>query len=376
MRRLAHAVAGWHLWPMLWKELVQMRRDRLTLVMMTGVPVLQLLLFGYAIRTEVRHLPTVVLDDSRTAESRRLASALQNTGNFTVVGEVPDRAALDRRIVRGDAVAGLVIPARYASDLKRGRPAAAQLVIDASDPMTASAAVSAAALVATVQAVEQRAGPARPAPVTLAVRPRFNPALRSAVHVVPGIIGVLLSLTMLLVMSMAVVRERERGTLEQLVVTPIGKTSLMLGKLLPFAAVGYVQMTNVLLFGWLLFDVPVRGSVALLYLLTAPFVVAMLGLGLLVSTVVRTQAQAMQVGFFLMLPNILLSGFMFPREAMPDAARLLGWALPLTHYLQVLRGVMLRGAGLAELWPQTAVLSLFAVGLVMVSVRRFAKTLE
>ena len=376
MRRLANAMAGWHLWPMLWKELVQMRRDRLTLVMMTGVPVLQLVLFGYAIRTEVRHLPTVVLDESRTAESRRLASTLQNTGNFAVVGEVRDRAAMDGHIVRGDAVAGLVIPARYASDLKRGRPAAAQLVIDASDPMTASAAVSAATLVATVQAAEQRPAAARAAPVTIAVRPRFNPALRSAVHVVPGIIGVLLSITMLLVMSMAVVRERERGTLEQLVVTPIGRTSLMLGKLLPFAAVGYVQMTNVLLFGWLLFDVPVRGSVTLLYLLTAPFVIAMLGLGLLVSTVVRTQAQAMQVGFFLMLPNILLSGFMFPREAMPDAARVLGWALPLTHYLQVLRGVMLKGAGLADLWPQTTVLALFAVGLVTVSVQRFAKTLE
>ena len=370
-------VRGWLLWPMLRKELVQMRRDRLTLAMVVGVPVLQLLLFGYAIRTEVRHLPTVVLDESRTRESRALVAAIRNTGSFDVVGAAADREAVARAVRRGDAAAAIVVPPAYASDLRRGR-ATAQLVVDASDPMASSAAISAAglAVAAHARSVAAERGPVRPPPVELRVRPWYNPALRSAVHVVPGIVGVLLSLTMLLVTSMAVVRERERGTLEQLVVTPLDRTSLMLGKLLPFAAVGYVQMTNVLVFGWLLFDVPVRGSVALLYLLTLPFVVAMLGLGLLVSTVVRTQAQAMQVGFFLLLPNILLSGFMFPREAMPAPAAALGLLLPLTYYLRVLRGVLLKGAGVDALWPEGLALTAFAAALVLVSVQRFTKTLE
>ncbi len=382
LRRPWEGVRGWLLWPMLWKEFVQMRRDRLTLGMMIGVPVLQLLLFGYAIRTEVRHLPLVVLDESRTQQSRALVAALANTGNFDVVGAATDRAAITHAVLRGEASAGLVIAATYASDLKRGRPAQAQLLVDASDPMASAAAISAASLTAMAHGMAVAGVGRAPAaaqgagPITLTVRPWYNPALRSAVHIVPGIVGVLLSLTMLLVTSMAVVRERERGTLEQLVVTPIDKTSLMLGKLLPFAAVGYVQMTNVLLFGWLLFEVPMRGSLPLLYLLTAPFIVAMLGLGLLVSTLARNQAQAMQVGFFLMLPNILLSGFMFPREAMPEPAQWIGALLPLTYYLQVLRGVLLKDAGLEALWPDAAALTAFAVVLVAVSVRRFAKTLE
>lgn len=369
---------GWLLWPMLRKELLQMRRDRFTLALMIGVPVLQLLLFGYAIRTEVRHLPTVVLDQSRTAESRALVAALRNTGSFDVVGSAADRAEVERLVRRGDAAAAIVVPPSFASAVKRGRTARAQLVVDASDPMASSTAIAAAGLAATAhgRAVLAARGQAPPPGIALQVRPWYNPALRSAVHVVPGIIGVLLSLTMLLVTSMAVVRERERGTLEQLVVTPLDRTSLMLGKLLPFAGVGLVQMTNVLVFGWLLFDVPMRGSLPLLYLLTVPFVVAMLGLGLLASTIARTQAQAIQVGLFLLLPNILLSGFMFPREAMPAPAAALGLLLPLTYYLKVLRGVLLKGAGLEALWPEALAMTAFAVGLVLVSVRRFAKTLE
>ena len=208
------------------------------------------------------------------------------------------------------------------------------------------------------------------------LRPWYNPALRSAVYIVPGIIGVLLSFTMILVTSMAIVRARERGTLEQLMVTPINKTSLMLGKILPFVLVGYVQMTLILLLGWMLFDTPIRGSVALLYGIAFTFIVANLGLGLFVSTMVRTQAQAMQLSFFLLLPNILLSGFMFPREAMPDAARWLGLALPLTHFLGVLRGILLKGIGFDYLWRDTLVLAGFAVVLVALSVRRFSKTIE
>jgi ABC-2 type transport system permease protein len=281
--------------------------------------------------------------------------------------------ALPSLIGRGTARAALVIPPTYATDLARRRGATAQLIVDASDPLASQAAMSGAALAAAAHGagLQQAA-----APLELRVRPWYNPAGRSAVFIVPGVVGVLLAMTMLLITAMAVVRERERGTLEQLIVTPIGKTSLMLGKLLPFVLVGYVQMTNVLLLGWLLFRVPVRGSLPLLYLLTVPFIVAMLGLGLLVSTAARNQAQAIQVGFFLMLPNILLSGFMFPREAMPEAAQWLGLALPLTYYLRILRGVLLKGVGFEALWPDALALSIFGVVLVAVSVRLFAKTLE
>jgi ABC-2 type transport system permease protein len=196
------------------------------------------------------------------------------------------------------------------------------------------------------------------------------------VYIVPGIIGVLLSMTLLLIMSMAVVRERERGTFEQLIVTPIDKTSLMLGKIVPFVVVGYVQMTVILALGTLLFRTPIRGSIALLYAITLAFMMANLAIGLLVSTVARTQTQAMQLGFFFLLPNILLSGFMFPREAMPEVAQWMGALLPLTYYLDVLRGILLKGIGIEYLWRQTLVLLAIAVVLFAISVRRFRKTIE
>lgn len=363
--------------PMLWKEMVQLRRDRFTLAMMLGIPAMQLVLFGYAIRTEVRHLPTVVLDESGTPESRALVSVLRNTGNFDVTEWVSNRAELADRIEGGDASAGLVIPRDYMRDIKRGRTASAQMIVDAADPMASSAAMSGAA----------RAGAARGAvlsgqrgsaqsPLEVRVRPWYNPGMRDAVYIVPGIIGVLLSLTMVLITSIAIVRERERGTLEQLIVTPIDKTSLILGKLVPFLLIGFVQMSVILFLGWLLFDIPVRGSLTLLYGMAFAFIVANLGLGLLMSTLVRSQLQAMQLGFLFLLPNILLSGFMFPRSAMPVPAQWLGSTLPLTYFLEVLRGVLLKGVGFGHLWQEGLVLTLFAVGLVALSVNRFSKTIE
>ena len=200
--------------------------------------------------------------------------------------------------------------------------------------------------------------------------------LESSTYIVPGIIGVLLSITMVIITAMAVVRERERGTLEQLIVTPIDRTSLMLGKIVPFLLVGYVQITVILLLGRLVFDVPLRGSLPLLYLMAFPFIVASLGIGLFFSTLVQTQAQAMQAGFMFILPNILLSGFMFPRAAMPEAAQWIGLAFPLTYFLEILRGILLRGVGATALWPELAALCTFAVVIVALSVRRFHKTLD
>jgi ABC-2 type transport system permease protein len=359
-------------WPMLWKEFTQLRRDRLTFAMMTVLPAVQLALFGYAIRTEVRHLPTVVLDQSLSRESRELLSVITNTGNFDIVGRVSSRAELAEQIGRGRASAAVVIPPDYATNVKRHRQATAQVIVDAADPLSSQAALSGASLAGAVQSA-RLARPGASPPLDVRVRPWYNPTSDSATYIVPGIIGILLSLTLILIMSMAVVRERERGTLEQLIVTPISKASLMFGKITPFVIVGYVQMTVVIVLGALLFSVPVRGSLPLLYLLSFAFIVANLGIGLLISTVTRTQTQAMQLGFFFLLPNILLSGFMFPREAMPRIAQWLGLTLPLTYYLNVVRGVLLKGSGLAYLWRDSLILVLFAAAMMAVSVRRFSK---
>ena len=367
--------------PMLRKEFIQMRRDRFTLAMLIGIPAVQLVLFGYAVQTEVRNVPTVVLDESRTAQSRRFVEIMRNTGNFEIVGAASDRTDVREAIERGDAAAAIIVPPQFASDLKRGRTAQAQMIVDAADPLSSAAAIGAASIAGARAGAELSGRPVRaaaaPAPaVDVRVRPWYNPDADSATYIVPGIIGVLLTLTMVAITSAAIVRERERGTLEQLVVTPIGKTSLMLGKTIPFALVGYVQITVILLLGRLLFDVPIRGSIPLLYLLSAPFIIASLGAGLFISTLTRTQLQAMQLSFFFVLPNILLTGFMFPRAAMPDVAQWIGAVLPLTYFLTVMRGVLLKGVSLGDLWMEALVLTSFAVLLVSLSVRKFHKTVE
>ncbi|MEX2182483.1 MAG: ABC transporter permease [Gemmatimonadaceae bacterium] len=376
---LLHRLRRSPFWPMLWKEFIQMRRDRLTFGMVTLFPAIQLVLFGYAIQTDVRNLPTVVLDDSRTTESRLLVQTLANTDVFRIIGEVPDRAAMQDAIESGRANAALVIPPEYARQIAAGATARAQLIVDAADPQSSGAALSGAQLAAQARGVAITAarlgGPLDP-PVDLRVRPWYNPAQRSAVFIVPGVIGILLTLTMTLITSTAIVRERERGTLEQLIVTPIDKTSLMLGKVVPFILVGYIQMSVVLGLGWLIFDIPLRGSLVLLYLLTSAFIVASLGVGLLISTLARSQSQAMQMSFFFLLPNILLSGYIFPRAAMPEPAQWVGLLLPLTYFLQVLRGILLKGVGIEHVWRNSLWLAVFAVILLTISVRRFSKTIE
>jgi ABC-2 type transport system permease protein len=373
---LRERLTGLPFWAMLRKEFIQMRRDRGTLGLMIGIPAIQLVMFGYAIQTEVRHLPTIVLDESRSPESRRFIQAMLNTGNFDLGGTAASREELGQRIAGGEARAAIIIPPDFQRDIKRGRPAQAQIIVDAADPLASSAAISGAALAGAIRSQALAAEAGAGSGIEVRVRPWYNPTARSAVYIVPGIIGVLLSITMIVIASIALVRERERGTLEQLVVTPIGKTSLMLGKIIPFLLVGYVQITVILLLGRLLFDVPIRGSVATLYLVALPFVVANLAIGLFVSTVVSTQAQAMQLGFLLLLPNILLSGFMFPREAMPEPAQWIGAALPLTYFLEVMRGILLKGTGLRLLWPEALALVGFSVGLIGLSVVRFRKSVE
>jgi ABC-2 type transport system permease protein len=367
----------WTVWPMLWKEFLQLRRDRLTFAMMTGLPAIQLLLFGYAIQTDVRRLPTVVVDDSRTSESRALVQVLANTDNFRIITAVPDRAVARRWIERGAARVALVIPPDYQRNIRGGHTGTAQLLIDAADPQSSGAAIAGAQLAAQARGAQLLAAryQLKP-PVEIRVRPWYNPAQKSAVFIVPGIVGILLTITMTLITSVAIVRERERGTLEQLIVTPIGKVSLMMGKLLPFVLVGYVQMTVILALGVAFFKIPIAGSLLLLYALALVFILASLGVGLLISTVARSQAQAMQLSFFFMLPNILLSGYIFPRAAMPEPAQWVGALLPLTYFLDILRGVLLKGVGVQDLWQQLGALTTAAALLFAVSVRRFSKTLD
>ena len=373
---LRDRIAGDTLWPMLWKEFVQMRRDRFTLAMMVGLPAIQLLLFGYAIRTEVRHLPTVVLDESRTTESRALVDAIRNTGNFDVVGEVRGRDDMKHRVERGEARAAVIIPPDYEDNIKRRRTAQAQVIVDAADPLASSAAIAGATLAGQARSAALSPASRRVQPIDVRVRPWYNPALESSIYIVPGVIGLLLTLTLTMITSMALVRERERGTLEQLIVTPISKTGVMVGKVLPFALVGYVQVTVILILGRFVFDVPIRGSIPLLYLITAPYVIASLAFGLFVSTVARTQVQAMQLSFFFVMPTVMLSGFMFPREAMPAFAQWIGAAFPITPYLRVLRGILWTGVGMDALWRDTLALAAFAIVLLVFSVRRFQKNIE
>ena len=365
-------------WPMFRKEFVQMRRDRLTLGLMTGVPVLQLLMFGFAIQTDVRHIPTVVLDESRTPESRDLVAAFENTGSFRIIGHTDGRPDLDAAIARGQAQAGIIVPQDYPRDLARGVTATVQVIVDASDPLSSQSALAAAAGVGEVRnlgILAARAG-GGVVPLEVRVRPRYNPGLRSPNYIVPGLIGVILTITMVLITAMAIVRERERGTLEQLIVTPVTKTELMLGKITPYIGVGLVQMTVVLSVGHFVFAVPLTGSLLLLYAVALLFIVASLALGLFISTLVQTQQQAMQMSFFWFLPNILLSGFMFPRQAMPLVFQWISLCLPLTHFLKVQRGILLKGVGLEAIWPQALVLCGFAVALITLAVRRFHKTLD
>jgi ABC-2 type transport system permease protein len=365
-----------------WKEFIQMRRDKATLRMMLFVPVMQLVLFGYAITTDVRNLPTVVFDQNRTQESRDFVQRLIATGNFKLGKEVFSYGAALDRVNQGRARAAVIIPSDYAQSLKSGRSAAVQVLVDATDPTASQAAIGAAQLVGqrqSLEILESRVGAGaltEAPPIDVRVRPLYNPALKNALFMVPGIIGALLSNMLIITTAMAVVRERETGTLEQLIVTPLTRTQIMLGKIAPYLLVGYVQMTTVLFAGSLLFHVPIRGSVFLIYAVSLLFITASLGLGLYFSTVARTQAQAMQASMFVLLPNMMLSGFMFPREAMPMGARWIGWVLPLTYYLQVLRGIILKGVGLASIWPQTLALAGFAALLFTLSVQRFHKQLE
>ena len=363
-----------------WKELLQLRRDRLTLAMMVALPVVQLLLFGYAINTDVRHLPMVVYDQDESAQSRDLWRSLEATGFYDVRGHVHGYDEIDRVLRSGGARVALVVPPRYGADVGSARPTTVQLIVDGSDPQVVASATNTAASLISARSGElllTRLGGApgdhRRAPIELEPSIRYNPDLRTAVYVVPGLIGVILTMTMVMLTAMAIARERERGTLEQLIVSPVGTVELLIGKIVPYIAIGYVQMILVLVLGRLVFGISIAGSIPVLFGVTFFFIAANLALGLFFSTLAKTQQQAMQMSFFFLLPNILLSGFMFPFEAMPRPAQWLSQGLPLTHFLRIVRGLVLKGSGLADLMVEVLWLMAILVALVMLSALRFRK---
>ena len=362
-----------------YKELLQLRRDRMTLSMVVMLPIFQLLIYGYGINTDVRHIQTVVYDQDDSTLSRNLARSMAATGFYDLVGRVRSYPQLQQALVSGEARAGLVFPVGFSRMVKSGRTAPLQLVIDGTDPQTvASALETAASLFAArsgelkVQALG-RQGVALKEPLRLEPAVLYNPERRSAVNIVPGLIGILLTMTMTMFTAMALARERERGTMEQLIVTPIRSLELMIGKIAPYVGIGYIQMTIVLALGYATFRVPIVGSLPLLYALAFMFMVANLAIGLVFSTIAQTQQQAMQMSVFFLLPNILLSGFIFPFDAMPVAIQWLSQSLPLTHFLRIVRGVVLKGAGLAELYGELVWLTAMMLGLIAVASLKFQK---
>lgn len=361
-----------------WKEFLQLSRDRLTLRMIVMVPILQTLIFGYAINYDVKHLSTVVLDECRSYDSRELVSKLTASEYFRVVGHVDSLDALGRELDAAHASVGLVIDRDYGKSRRRGAPARAFLVVNASDTTTASQAMSIASGVASslsIQTLARRAGwTSRDLPVDLRVRPWYNPDLRTATFIIPGLIAIILTFTLIQFTAGAIVRERERGTLEQLQVTPVTRAELIVGKILPFMVIGYLQLTLTVLLMRFLFRIPIRGSVVELYLVGFLFIAAVLGLGMLISTVAKTQMQATQMSTFFLLPFVFLSGYVFPIDGMPPVFQAVSRVIPARYFIEVLRGIILRGATLGELWQPIAWLAFFTAAIIALAVLRFTKT--
>lgn len=363
------------------KELRQLRRDRVTLAMIVGIPVMQLVLFGYAINLNLRGLSAAIADEAGTAGSRALVMDMLATGVVKPVATARTPQELMAMLKRGEISVGIAIPADFERRRIDGREAV-QVLVDGSDTVVQSAAIQLAQMpldssAPAARALNQRqVSPNQASQNQISVISFYNPERRSAVNIVPGLIGVILTMTMVLFTGVAIVRERERGNMELLIATPVSRSELMIGKVLPYAAIGLIQTTVVLALGVWLFQVPVRGSVLDVYFAAVLLILANLTLGLLISTKAQSQFQAMQMTFFVFLPSILLSGFMFPFAGMPRIVQWLAELLPLTHFLRLIRGVMLRGAHLFELWPDVLALLAFTAVMMTAAILRFRKRLD
>lgn len=370
---MRHAVDFSGFSAVLYKELLHVSRDRITLILALVLPVVQLLIFGYAVNTKIEHIGTAYLNEDRGAISVRALDALRASNMFDLVREAHNRDELRRLIVGNRVKVAIDIPPNFSADVASGRGAQLQVLIDGSDSNIAQQAF--AATVTIGSALSRELGPAVAAvPTVIDVRPRmlFNPSLRSPNFFIPGLIGVIMQLITIFLMALSIVGEREKGTLDQLLVTPIGITGLMLGKIVPYAMIGSIDFFAVLLAMVVVFQVPIAGSVPLLLALSLLFLLVALGLGLLISSLATTQVQALLMTFAVTLPSILLSGFFFERDLMPPVLQWIGYAIPLTYFLEILRGIVLRGAGLAELWPSVTALAVLGVLLLTVASVRFS----
>ena len=376
------AAYSWaRIWAVMVKEFVQMRRDRLTFAMMVGIPIVQLILFGYAINTDPKALPTAVLAADNSVFARSFVGALENSGYFRVVSQIATEREAEDLLATGAVQFVVTIPENFARKLERGERPLLLVEADAADPAATSNALTAllglnqTALTRDLQGVLQNLQ-YQPPPFELRVHRRYNPEGITQYNIVPGLMGTILTMTMVMMTGLAMTREHERGTMENLLATPVRPLEVMIGKIVPYIIVGYIQVAIILAVARLLFAVPMVGSVVLLSLVLILFIAANLAVGFTFSTIAKNQLQAMQMGFFFFLPSILLSGFMFPFRGMPGWAQWLGQAFPLTHFLRIVRGILLKGndfiAILPSLWPIAAFLLIAA----LVALNRYRETLD
>ncbi len=361
------------------KEFVQLRRDRLTFATMIFIPVVQLLLFGYAINTNPRNLPTAVLVHEDSDVARSILAAIDNTGYFRLTRLARSEAEMDHWLRSGEVLFGVEIPAGFERNLRRGERPALLIVADATDPMAAGSALGALEGILSTALARDRGLPdvaAQPAAFEIRQHRRYNPAGVTSLNIVPGLLGTILTMTMLIFTALSVTREVERGTMESLLAMPIEPLEIMIGKIAPYIVIGFIQATLIIGLGVIMFGVPVIGSITLLALLSTLFIATNLSIGYTFSTVAQNQLQAIQMSFMFFLPNILLSGFMFPFAGMPRWAQIFGEFLPLTHFIRIARGIMLKGATLYDLQGEALALMGLMLLAMTLAVRRFRRTLD
>ncbi|MDW7772237.1 MAG: ABC transporter permease [Desulfobulbaceae bacterium] len=363
------------------KEFVQMRRDRITFAMMIGIPILQMIIFGFAINSDPRNLPTVVVAADHSVFSRTIIAAMQNSRYFQVLETVDTEAEAERLVETGRVQFVLNIPPQFSRRLIRGERPDLLLTADATDPAATSNALSAFRVVAEQALARDLDGPLsylrrEGPPVNIILHPQFNPEAITQYNIVPGLMGVVLTMTLVIITALAITRERERGTMENLLSTPVRPLEVMIGKIIPYIIVGYIQMGVILLAARFVFQVPFSGSLFLLLAVSLLFIAANLGVGLTFSTLARNQLQAVQMAFFFFLPSILLSGFMFPFRGMPVWAQAIGEILPLTHYLRIVRGIVLKGNSFDQILPNIWPLIVFLIVSLTIGLKRYRSTLD
>ncbi len=363
------------------KEFIQMRRDRMTFAMMLGVPLMQLMLFGFAINADPKDLPTAVVMADQGPLVRSILHALENTQRFAIVTTAVSESEARLLLQQGQVQFVVSIPPHFERDIMRGQRPTLLIEADASDPAAVSYAFGALDALNTTALDHDLKGPlaglkAGPPPFDLSIQRRYNPEAISQYNVVPGLMGVVLTMTLVVMTGIAMTRERERGTLENLLATPVRPLEVMLGKIIPFIVVGYVQVAIILICARFLFAVPLEGSIALLSGVAVLFIASNLAIGFTFSTLAETQMQAMQMSMFFFLPSLLLSGFMFPFRGMPEWAQAIGEVLPLTHFLRIVRGILLKGNDWIEIWPNVWPIAVFMVAVALVALRRYRQTLD